>query len=97
MDSTTDVHMSNDQSLMTEYYMHPIRIGRTTSNGILPSRRKIRLRLALKDESEGLIFNLHNMFYLSNSQCNLFSLGLFNNSSIYYDNENKTLYEIYLK
>lgn len=82
---------------MTEYCTHTTRIGESTSDGISPGRRKIRLRLALKDGSEGLILNLSNVFYLPNSPCNLLSLGLLNNSGIYHDNETKTLYKIYTR
>lgn len=77
--------------------MHPTRIGGSTSNRISPDRKKIRFRLALKDRSKGLILNLHNVFYLPNSPCNLLSLGLLNNSSIYHDNENKTFYKIHTR
>ena len=89
------MHVCNDQSLMTEYHTHPTKIGGLTSDGILPGREKIRLRLALKDGSEGLILNLQNVFYLPSSRCNLLSLGFLNNSGIYYDNENETLYKIH--
>lgn len=82
---------------MTEYRAHTTRIGGSTSHGISPGRGKIRLRLALKDGSEGLILNLSNVFYLPNSPCNLLSLGLLNNSGIYHDNENETLYEIHTR
>ncbi len=82
---------------MTEYRTHPTRIGGSTSDGISPGRGKIRLRLALKAGSEGLILNLHNVFYLPNSPCNLLSLGLLSNSGIYHDNENETLYEIHTR
>ncbi len=82
---------------MTEYCTHPIRIGGLTSDRISPGRGKIRLRLALKDGSEGLILNLHNVFYLFNSPCNLLSLGFLNNSGIYHDNKNETLYKINIK
>ncbi len=97
MDSANDVHVYNNRSLITEYHTHPTRIGGSTSDGISPSRGKIRLRLALKDGSEGLILNLYNVFFLSNSPCNLLSLGFLNNSGIYYDNENETLYEIHTR
>ena len=80
---------------MIEYRTHPTKIGGSTSDRISPGRGKIRLRLALKDGFEGLILNLQNMFYFPNSPCNLLSLGLLNNSGIYYDNENETLYKIH--
>lgn len=79
---------------MIEYCAYVTRIGRSTLDEILSVRGKIRLRLALKDGYKGLILNLSNVFYLPNSLYNLLNLGLFNNSNIYYDNENKTLYKI---
>ena len=89
--------MCNNQSLMTEYCLYTTRIGGSTLDGISPGRGKIRLRLALKNGSEGLILNLSNMFYLPNSPYNLLSLGLLNNSGIYHDNENKTFYKIHTR
>lgn len=79
---------------MMEYREQPTKIGGSTSDGVSPGQGKIRLRLGLKDGSEGLILNLQNVYYLPNSPCNLVSLGLLNNSGIYHDNENETLYEV---
>lgn len=79
---------------MTEYRELPTRIGGSTSDGVSSGRGKIRLRLALKDGSEGLVLNLRNVFYIPNSPCNLVSLGLLNDSGIFHDNENETLYQI---
>ncbi len=79
---------------MTEYRELPARIGGSTSDGVSPGRGKIRLRLALKDGSEGLVLNLRNVFYIPNSPCNLVSLGLLNDSEIFHDNENETVYQI---
>lgn len=79
---------------MTEYRERPTKIGGSTSDGISPGRGKIQLRLSLKDGSEGLILNFQNVYYLPKSPCNLVSLGLLNDSGIYHDNENETLYEV---
>ncbi len=57
-------------------------------------RGRVRLRLALKDGSEGLILNFRIVYYLPNNQCNLVSLGLLNDSRIFPDNENETLYQV---
>ena len=57
-------------------------------------RGRVRLRLALEDNSEGLILNLRNVYYLPNSPCNLVSLGLLNDSGIYHNNERETLYYV---
>lgn len=82
---------------MTEYQEQPTRIGGSTSDGISLSQGKIRLRLGLKNSTEGLILNFWNVYYLPNSPCNLVSLGLLNNSSIYYDNKNETFYKVQTK
>ena len=82
---------------MVEYCVHVIRIDESISDRILPDQGKIRLRLALKNGSKGLILNFSNVFYLFNSPCNLLSLGLLNNSGIYCDNNNETLFEIHTR
>lgn len=79
---------------MTEYQKPFTRIGGSISNRVSLGRRKIQLRLGLKDGSEGLILNLYNMYYFLNSLCNLVSLSFLNNNGIYYDNKNKTLYKV---
>ena len=61
---------------------------------MLPRRDKIWLRLGLEDDSECLILNLYNVYYLLNNLCNLVNLGLFNNSDIYYNNKNENLNKI---
>ena len=94
VDSAADVHVCNDKSLMTEYKEQPTNVGGSTSNGISPGRGKVRLRLSLQDNSEGLILNLRNVYYLPNSPCNLVSLGLLNDSGIYHSNERETLYHV---
>lgn len=79
---------------MTEYQDHPMSVGGSTSSGISSGRGKVRLCLGLEDNSEGLILNLRNVYYLPNSPCNLVSLGLLNDSGIYYDNEHENLYHV---
>lgn len=93
MDSAADVHVCNDLRLMTGYSANPTRVGGSTSDGILPGRGTVKIRLAKEDGSEGLILNLRNVFYLPNSPSNLVSLGLLNDAGIYHDNENQTLYD----
>lgn len=82
---------------MTEYQEQTTRIIGSIFDGILLSQGKIRLRLGLKHGTEGLIFNLQNIYYLLNSPYNLVSLDLFNTSGIYYDNKNETLYKVQTK
>ena len=79
---------------MTEYQERPTKVGGSTSDGVSPERGKVRLRLGLEDDSEGLILNLQNVYYLPNSPCNLVSLGLLNNSGIFHNNEHENLYQI---
>ena len=94
VDSATNVHVCNNQLLITEYRERPTKIGGSISDGVSPGRGKIRLRLALKDDSERLIPNLQNIYYVPNSLCNLVSLGLLNESGIYHDNKNEILYQV---
>ena len=77
-----------------EYQERPTKVGGSTSDGVSPGRRKVCLRLGLEDDLEGLIFNFQNVYYLPNSSCNLVSLGLLNNSGIFYNNKLKNLYQI---
>ena len=79
---------------MTEYREWPTKIGEYMLDEVFPGREKIRLRLAPNDGFEELILNLQNVYYLPNSLCNLVSLGLLNNSGIYHDNKNETLYQV---
>lgn len=72
-------------------------MGRSTSNGISPGWGKVQLCLGLQDNFEDLIINFRNVYYLPNSSYNLVSLGLLNDSGIYYSNKRKTLYHVYLK
>ena len=94
VNSAVDVHVCNDRLLMTEYREHSTKVGGSTFNGVSPRRGKIQLRLGLENNSEGLILNLQNVYYLPNSPCNLVNLGLLNNSGIYHDNKHENLYQI---
>ena len=77
---------------MTEYRELLIQIGGSTLDEVSSYRGKIRLHLVLKNGSEDLVLNLYNVFYLPNSPCNMISLGLLNDSIIFYNHENETLY-----
>lgn len=50
--------------------------------------------MSLKDRTKDLIFNFQNIYYFLNNLCNLVSFGVLNDSRIYYDNKNKTLYQV---
>lgn len=62
-------------------------------DGLLPGRRKIRLQLGLKNKTKGFILNQGNVKYFLSNLCNLISFKLLNNSKIFYNNKNKTLYQ----
>lgn len=49
---------------MTDFIENPTKVGGSTSDGISPGRGKVKIRLALKDDTEGLILTLTNVFYL---------------------------------
>lgn len=88
------MYVYNDKFIMTDYQEYLIKIGRSIFNRVLLERNKIWLRLGLENNLKDLILNFYNVYYLSNSLCNLVSLGSFNNSGIYHNNKNKNLYEI---
>lgn len=88
------MHICNNRLVMIEYQKHSIKIDRFTFNGVLPERKKIQLRLDLKNNSENLILNFQNVYYLLNSFCSLVNLKLLNNSGIYHDNKYKNFYQI---
>lgn len=79
---------------MTEFYDKPTRIGGFTSDGVSPGWGKVRLRLSLKDGTEGVILDLKDVFFLTSSPCNLVSLALLNNHNIFHDNKNETLHDL---
>lgn len=91
MDSAANSHMCNNLKLMTGYLANSTKVGGLTSNGILPERGIVKIRLAKKNGNKKLILNLQNVIYLSNSPSNLVSLRLFNDTSIYHNNESPIL------
>lgn len=93
VDSAANIHIYNDQSLMMEYQEQSTKIVGSTSDRISPERGKVRLRLDLKDKSEGLVINFQKIYYLPQSSCNLVSFELLNISGIYHDDKNKTFYK----
>lgn len=97
MNFAVDIYACNDRYLMIEYRKQPTSMGGLTSNRVLSSHGKIRLRLVLEKNPKDLILNPQNVYYLVNNPCNLINLGLFNNSEIYYNNKWETLYYIKYK
>lgn len=57
------------------------------SEGILPDRKKVKIRLEVKNEIERLVLTLINIFYLFHNPSNLISLALLNNVGIFYYNK----------
>ncbi len=82
---------------MIDFTENPIKVGGSTSDDISPGKGKVKIRLALKDGTEGLVFTLINVFYLPNSLSNLVNLGFLNNAGIYYHNEDQTLYNLEIR
>lgn len=79
---------------MTDFTENPTKVGGSTSDGISPGRGKVKIRLALKDGTEGLVLTLTNVFYLPHSPSNLINLDLLNDAGIYHHNEDQTLYDL---
>lgn len=89
--------MYNNRKLMTKFYNKPMQIGGSTSDEISLGQGQIELYFSQRDNTEGVILDLKVVFFLPNSSCNLVSLPLLNNYSIFYDNKNKTLYDLKIK
>ena len=94
VNSAADVHVCNDKRLMIDFTENPTKVGGSTSDGISPSRRKVKIRLVLKDRTEKLGLILISVFYLPNSLSNLVGLGFLNNAGIYYHNKDQTFYNL---
>lgn len=77
---------------MTDFKENHIKVGGLISDGISPNKRKVKIKLALKDGTEGLVLTPTNIFYFSHSPSNLVSLGLLNDIGIFYYNKDQTLY-----
>lgn len=62
------------------------------SNDISLGKKKVKIKLLLKNKTERLVLILINVFYLLNSLFNFISLGFLNNIRIYYHINNQILY-----
>lgn len=60
----------------------------------LPVEKAYNLVLAKKNGIKNIILDFNDVFFLSNSLCNLINLILLNNHKIFYNNKNKTLYDL---
>lgn len=79
---------------MIDFTKNPTKIRGSTSDGISPGRRKVKIRLTLKNGTEKLVLTLTNVFYISHNSLNLVSLGFLNNVRIYYHNKDQILYNL---
>lgn len=77
---------------MIKYTKKSTKVERSLTNRVLPKGRKVRIRLAKKNDLEDLVLTLNNIFYLSNSLLNFVSLDFFNNAEIYHHNKDQILY-----
>ena len=77
---------------MTNFKENPIKIEGLRSDSISFSRRRVKIRLTLKDGIEGMVFTLTNVFYLLHSLSKLISLGLLKDIRFFYHNNDHTLY-----
>lgn len=66
-------------------------------DGISPGRRRIELCPSQRDDTEEVIFNLKNIFFLLSSTYNLVSLALLYNHDIFYNNKNEIFYNLKTK
>lgn len=77
---------------MTDFEKNSTKVRELILDGISFDRRRVKIRLALKNSIKGLVLTLANIFYLLYSLLNLISLGLLNNVRIFYHNKNQILY-----
>lgn len=83
---------------MTTFYNKPsMQINGFISDKVSPDWKKVQLCLSQKDDTKRIILNLKDVFFLLSSPCNFVSLALLNNYKIFYDNKNKTLYNLKTK
>lgn len=94
IDLAANIYICNNWFLMTEYYKKLTTIGKSIIDSSSPGKARIQFRLGLKDGNKGMILNLQNVYYLLTSSYNLVNLRLLNNNRIFYDNRNKTLYQL---
>lgn len=71
---------------MIDFEKNLTNVGGSISDGISLVRRRVKIRLALKDGTDRLVLTLINIFYLSHSPSNLVSLSLLNDVEIFYHN-----------
>lgn len=72
---------------MTDFEENLTKVGKSILDGISPYRRRVKIRLILKNGPKELVLTLINVFYLSYRSSNLVSLGLLNNTGIFHHNK----------
>lgn len=87
------MHICNNKRPMTDFEENFTIIPRSTLDCIFPRRRRDKIRLVLKDNTERLVLTLTNVLYFSYSPSNLVRLGLLNNAGIFHHNKDQTLYD----
>lgn len=97
VESIVNVYGYNNCELMNKFYNRLMQIDSFILDELSPTREKVWLCPSQKNGTINVIFNLKNIFFLPNSPCNLVNLTLFNNNRIFYNDENKILYNLRTK
>lgn len=92
VDSIVDVHVCNNKKLIIDFTENSTKVRRSSFDDISLGRRKVKIRLVLKDATKRLVFILTNIFYLPNNSSNLVTLGFLNNVGIYHHNKDSIFY-----
>ena len=77
---------------MIDFEENFIKVRGLTLDGISPNRRRVKIRLALKNGIKKLVLILTNVFYFLHSPSNLVNLGFLNNTRIFYHIKDQILY-----
>lgn len=92
LDNAADGHVCNKKRLFSTYYNVPTVITRATASVTSLGQGTIQLKLALENGTPGSTFTLTGVWYMPQCPANLVSQARLNNSNVFYDNENWTLY-----
>lgn len=76
---------------MIDFTKYIIKIRRLTLDNILLGKKKIKIKLIIRDKIEKLVLILTNVFYLINSSSNIVSLDFLNNIIIHHYNKDQNL------
>lgn len=92
LDNAADGHVCNKKLLFSTYHDDPTLITGATASITSPGQGTIQLKLALEDGTLGSTLTLTNVWYMPQCPANLVSQARLNDSNVFYDNENWTLY-----